>query len=99
VQVAAGVAEHDPRRRLTRAMWNGYCGRLPRRQYRLEPLDRGFLRHALLGGHRHMEAVGLIDVGDQGGGVASELRPMWSLELCKRAQLYHHAWRTQCHHK
>jgi hypothetical protein len=85
VQVAAGVAEHDPRRRLARATRNGYRGRLPRRQYRLEPLDRGFLRHALLGGHRHMEAVGLVDVGDQGGGVAGELRPMGGHGSCASA--------------
>jgi hypothetical protein len=26
--------------------------------------DRHFFAHALLGGHRHMEAVGFIDVGD-----------------------------------
>src|SRR5580692_10189126 len=64
---------------------NGYRGRLPRRQYRLEPLDRGFLRHALLGGHRHMEAVGLVDVGDQGGGVAGELRPMGGHGSCASA--------------
>ena len=76
MQVAVRVAEHDPHRRLARSARNGDRSRLPRRQYRVE------LPLALPRGHHHVEAVGLVDVGDQGGGVAGELRPMgghWSL--------------------
>jgi len=58
MQMAAGVAEHDPRRRLARDARNGNRDRLAWRHYRLEPLDRRLLLHALLSGHRHVEAVG-----------------------------------------
>ena len=82
MQMAAGVAEHDPRRRFARDARNGNRDRLAWRQYRLEPLDPPLLPHALLGGHRHVEAVGLIDVVYQGGGVAAELRPMGGHGIC-----------------
>lgn len=72
MQVAPGIAEHDPRRHLAGGARNGNRGRLPRRQYSLEPRDCRFLARALLGGH-HVEAVGLVDVVDQGGEVATEL--------------------------
>ena len=76
MQMAAGVAEHDPRRRLARGARNGNRGRLPHRQYCLEPRDCCVLPHALLGGHHHMETVGLVDVVDQGLETLTELRPM-----------------------
>src|SRR4029077_2500647 len=81
VQVAAGVAEHDLLRRLARGARNGNCGRLPLRQYRLKPRNRRLLPRALLGGHHHLETVGLVDVVDQGRETLIELRPMgghWS---------------------
>jgi hypothetical protein len=58
-----------------RPLRNGKCGRLPRRQYRLEPLDRRLLFRALSCAHHHVEAVGLA-IGDQGGVALTELRPM-----------------------
>ena len=84
VQVAAGVAEHDPRRRLARGTRNGNRGRLSRRQYCLEPLDCGFVPRALLSGHHDVEAIGLVDVVDQGGEVLTELRPMGGHGSCVR---------------
>src|SRR5580704_3422148 len=76
VQMAAGVAEHDPRRRLARGTRNGNRGRLSRLQYRLEPRDCGFVPRALLGSHHDVKAVRLVDVVDQGGEALTELRPM-----------------------
>ena len=100
MQMAAGVAEHDPRRRLARGGRNGNRDRLPWRQYRFEPLDRHLLLHALLGGHRHVEAVGLIDVVDQGGRSGRRASSNgWSPELGNRAQLCYYARPTQGHHK
>ena len=76
MQMAAGVAEHDPGRRLARGTRYGNRGRLSRRQYRLEPLDCGFVPHALLSGHHHVEAIGLVNVVDQSREVLTELRSM-----------------------
>ena len=42
----------------------------------LAPRDCCVLPHALLGGHYHMETVGLVDVVDQGRETLTELRPM-----------------------
>jgi hypothetical protein len=67
MQVAVGVGQHDPLRRLAPSARNGKCGRLARRQYRPEPLDRRLLPHALPRGHHHVEAVGRVAVVDQGG--------------------------------
>jgi hypothetical protein len=81
VQMAAGVAEHDPHRRLGRGTRNGNRGRLSRLQYRLEPRDCGFVPRALLGSCHDVIAVGLVDVVDQGVEVLTEPRPMaghWS---------------------
>src|SRR5882762_8348436 len=76
VQVVAGIAEYNPRRRFAGAARDRDRGRLPRRQHRLEPLDRRPAGPALLGRYHHMEAVGLSYVIDQGGAVGSELCPM-----------------------
>ncbi len=68
-------------RRLARGTRKRKCGRLPRRQYRLEARDRGFVPWARLRGHNHVKAVGLVNVVDQGGAVLAEFRPMaghWS---------------------
>src|SRR5437764_3527166 len=78
VQMAAGVAELDPRRRLARGTRNGNRGRLSRSQYRFEPLDCGFVPRPLLGSHYHVKAVGLVDVVDEGGRMLTEPRPMAS---------------------
>jgi len=48
----------------------------PRRQHRREPHDRRPVSQALLGRYHHMEAVGLVDVIDQGGAIRAELCPM-----------------------
>ena len=76
VQMVTGVAEHDPRRRLTRGAWNENRGRLPRGQYCLEPRNHGLLSRTLLSGYCHVEAVGFVDVVDQGGEVLTGFRPM-----------------------
>jgi len=47
VQVVAGVAEHDPRRRLARAARDRDCGGLPRCQHRLKLRDSRLLGQAL----------------------------------------------------
>ena len=67
MQMAAGVAEHDPRRRLARGARDRDRGRLPRRQHRFEALDRCLVRQALLGRYDLVEAVGRGGVIDQGG--------------------------------
>jgi hypothetical protein len=56
----AGVAEHDPRRRLARAARNRDRCRLPRRQHCLEPRDRRLVGQALLGCHDHVRVLGKI---------------------------------------
>jgi hypothetical protein len=66
VQVVAGIAEYNPRRRFAGAARDRDRGRLPRRQHRLEPLDRRPAGPALLGRYHHMKAVGLVYVIDQG---------------------------------
>src|SRR5882724_1478172 len=76
VQVVADVAETDPRRLLAYAARDRDRSRLPRRQHRLEPHDRRPVSQALLGRYHHMEAVGLVDVIDQGGAIRAELCPM-----------------------
>ena len=76
VQVVAGVAEQEPSTRLAGAAWDRDRSRLPRRQHRLEPLDRRPAGPALLGCYHHMEAVGLIYLIDQGRAVGPEPCPM-----------------------
>jgi hypothetical protein len=96
VQMAAGVAEHYLRRRFARGTRNGNRGRLPRRQYRLEPLDCGFVLRALLSGHHHVEAIGLVDVVDQGGEVRTELGPMAGHGSYVRRLDRHHSANGKC---
>ena len=99
LQVAGGVGEHDPLRRLARGARNGKYGRLPRRQYRLEPFNRRVLPHARRawspprGGRRARRGS-----RPRRGGCHHFVEG-WSPELSKHAQLCHHAWRTQGHHK
>ena len=73
IQVATGIAEHDPHRRLAGGARNGNRGRLPHRQWRVQqplaPLKRAYLKVDLalteLPPLRQVEAVlaGQLDVG------------------------------------
>ena len=58
VQVVGGIAEYKPCRRFTRGARDRDLGRLPRRQHRLEPLDRRPAGPALLGRYHHMKPPG-----------------------------------------